>query len=189
MACMPNTDPVADNAAVIRAISERAGSQGAVHVHPIGAITKASRGEEITEMADLQQAGAVALSDDGQPVSDAGVMRRAMQYAAMLGLPIISHCEDKSLAAEGVMHEGYYSTVLGLKGIPAAAEEVMVARDILLAEDTGCSLHLAHISTAGSVELVRRAKQRGLKVTCEVTPHHFTLKMTRMWWAITCPLK
>lgn len=175
VACMPNTDPVADNAAVIRAISERAGSQGAVHVHPIGAITKASRGEEITEMADLQQAGAVALSDDGQPVSDAGVMRRAMQYAAMLGLPIISHCEDKSLAAEGVMHEGYYSTVLGLKGIPAAAEEVMVARDILLAEDTGCSLHLAHISTAGSVELVRRAKQRGLKVTCEVTPHHFTL--------------
>lgn len=175
VACMPNTNPVADNASVIRAISDRAQSQGVVDVYPIGAITKGSKGEEITEMADLKGAGAVALSDDGQPVSDAGVMRRAMQYAAMLGLPVISHCEDKSLVAEGVMHEGYYSTILGLRGIPAAAEEVMVARDILLAEDTGCPLHLAHISTAGSVELVRRAKARGVKVTCEVTPHHFTL--------------
>ncbi|MBO8136557.1 MAG: dihydroorotase [Desulfotomaculum sp.] len=175
VACMPNTKPVADNAAVVRFILERAAAEGVVNVYPIAAITKGSKGEEITEMADLKEAGAVAVSDDGLPVQDAGVMRRAMQYAAMLQLPVIPHCENKSLAADGVMHEGFQSTVLGLPGIPAAAEEVMVARDIILAENTGCHVHIAHISTAGSVELVRQAKKKGVKVTCEVTPHHFTL--------------
>ena len=175
VACMPNTDPVNDNAAVVRFIYDRAAAEGVVKVYPIAAVTKGSKGKELTEMADLKSAGAVAVSDDGLPVSDAGVMRRAMQYAGMLGLPVIPHCEDKSLAAGGVMHEGCVSTELGLPGIPAAAEEVMVARDIILAENTGCQLHIAHISTARSVDMVRRAKKRGVKVTCEVTPHHFTL--------------
>jgi len=175
VACMPNTNPVADNAAVIRSIIERAQNQGVVDVYPIAAITKGSKGEEITEMADLKAAGAVALSDDGQIVGDAGVMRRAMQYAAMLGLPVLPHCEDNNLVQSGVMNEGYYSTILGLQGNPAVAEEVMVARDIMLAENTGCPLHITHISTAGAVEMVRQAKKRGVKVTCEVTPHHFTL--------------
>ncbi len=174
VACMPNTNPVADNAAVINLIKQKAGN-AAARVYPIGALTKGSQGKELTEMADLKAAGAVALSDDGQPVVDAGIMHRVMQYAAMLGLTVISHCEDLSLAAGGQMHEGVVSTMLGLKGIPAAAEEVMVARDILLAEATGCRLHLAHISTAGSVRLVREAKARGIKVSAEATPHHFTL--------------
>lgn len=175
VACMPNTNPVNDNKAVVRFIYDRAAAVGSCKVYPIAAITKGSKGKEITEMADLKAAGAVALSDDGQPVADAGVMRRAMQYAAMLDLPVISHCEDKSLVLDGVMHEGYVSTIKGLPGIPAAAEEIMVARDIILAESTGCHLHIAHVSTAGSVELVRQAKKRGINVTCEVTPHHFTL--------------
>lgn len=175
VACMPNTKPVADNQAVIQFIRNRAREQGLVRVYPIGALTKGSLGGEISEMAELQEAGAVALSDDGQPVSDAGVMRRALQYAAMLDLTVISHCEDKQLANSGCMHEGLVSTVLGLPGIPAAAEEIMVARDIILAEAAGCPLHLAHISTAGSVRLVRAAKARGLRVTAEATPHHFTL--------------
>ncbi|MEW6696021.1 MAG: dihydroorotase [Bacillota bacterium] len=174
VACMPNTNPVADNAAVIQYIVQRAA--GAVaKVYPIGALTKGSQGKELTEMADLKAAGAVALSDDGQPVMDAAIMQRVMQYAAMLGLTVISHSEDLSLAGGGHMHEGVVSTMLGLKGIPAAAEDVMVARDILLAEATGCRLHLAHISTEGSVRLVREAKSRGVKVTAEVTPHHFSL--------------
>lgn len=175
VACMPNTNPVNDNVSVVNFILAQAATAGLARVYPIGAITKSSKGKEITEMADLKAAGAVAVSDDGLPVTSAGVMRRAMQYAGMLDLPVIPHCEDHSLVANGVMHEGYYSTVLGLEGIPAAAEEVMIARDIILAETTGCKLHIAHISTAGAVELVRRAKERGLDVTCEVTPHHFTL--------------
>lgn len=174
VACMPNTNPVADNGAVISFILQQA-KAGAVKVYPIAALTKGSKGKELTEMAELKAAGAVALSDDGMPVVDAGMMRRAMQYAAMLGLTVLSHCEDLSLADGGQMHEGAVSTMLGLKGIPAAAEEVMVARDILLAESTGCRLHLAHISTLGSVRLVRQAKERGVKVTAEATPHHFTL--------------
>ena len=175
VACMPNTNPVADNAAVINHILERSARVGVTRVHPIGALTKGSQGKELTEMADLQAAGAVALSDDGQPVMDAGMMQRVMQYAGMLGLTVVSHSEDLSLTAGGLMNEGAVSTMLGLKGIPNAAEEVMVARDILLAENTGCSLHLAHISTAGSVRLIRQAKSRGVKVTAEATPHHFTL--------------
>ncbi|CCO07209.1 dihydroorotase [Desulforamulus hydrothermalis] len=174
VACMPNTNPVADHGAVISYIKEKA-RQAAVQVYPIGALTKGSQGKEMTEMADLKEAGAVALSDDGRPVTDAGTMYRIMQYAAMLGLTVISHCEDVNLAADGQMHEGAVAAMLGLKGIPPAAEEVMVARDILLAEATGCRLHIAHLSTRGSVRLVREAKARGVRVTAEATPHHFTL--------------
>ncbi len=175
VACMPNTKPVADNRAVVEFILRRAAECGRVTVYPVGAVTKGSRGLEMAELADMREAGAAAFSDDGQPVMDAGVMRRAMQYCKMLDAVIISHCEDKTLAADGVMHEGCYSTLLGLKGIPAAAEEVMVARDIILAAETGCPLHIAHISTAGAVALVREAKRRGVPVTAEATPHHFTL--------------
>ena len=175
VACMPNTRPVADDQTVIKFIVERAKETGMVNIFPIGAITKGSKGEELSEMADLKAYGAVAFSDDGSPVSNSAVMRRAMQYAKMVGLPIISHCEDKDMVAGGLMHEGYMSTILGLKGIASAAEEIMVVRDIILAELTGCPLHLAHISTAGSVRLVREAKSRGLAVTAEATPHHFTL--------------
>ena len=175
VACMPNTNPVADNAVVISYIKSTAKARGLANVYPIGAITRGSKGKALAEMGDMRDAGAVAFSDDGQPVMDAGLMRRAMQYARMLGAAIIAHCEDKTIAAGGSMHEGYASTVLGLKGIPASAEEVMVARDLILAGETGCRLHLAHVSTAGSVRLVREAKARGVPVTCEVTPHHFTL--------------
>ncbi|OPY58504.1 MAG: Dihydroorotase [Pelotomaculum sp. PtaU1.Bin035] len=175
VACMPNTSPVADNAAIISYIKNTAREKGAVNVYPIGAITRESKGDELAEMGDMKEAGAVAFSDDGMPVMNAGLMRRAMQYSRMLGLAIISHSEDKNISAGGAMHEGYMSTVLGLKGIPSSAEEVMVARDILLAEETGCRLHIAHVSTAGSVRLVREAKARGVKVTAEVTPHHFSL--------------
>lgn len=175
VACMPNTSPVADSGPVIRYILERAGEAGLARVYPIGAITKGSLGKELSEMADLKNSGAVAVSDDGRPVADPGVMRRAMSYAAMLGLPVVSHCEDRALAGEGVMNEGYTSTRLGLRGIPRAAEEIMVARDIILAELTGCRLHIAHVSTAGSVRLIREAKARGIRLTAEVAPHHFTL--------------
>lgn len=173
--CMPNTSPVVDTAALISYILNTAREQGAAHVFPVGSITRGSRGKELAEMGDLKKAGAVAFSDDGMPVANAGLMRRAMQYARMLDLPIISHCEDRELSSGGSMHEGYMSTVLGLKGIPASAEEVMVAREILLAGETGCRVHIAHVSTAGSVRLVREAKSRGIPVTAEVTPHHFTL--------------
>ncbi|MBO8128847.1 MAG: dihydroorotase [Peptococcaceae bacterium] len=175
VAAMPNTAPVADNAAVIRFILEKAAQSGSSRVYPIGAITKGSQGKELAPMAEMKKAGAVAFSDDGHPVTNAYLMRQAMEYARMLKVPIISHCEDTALAAGGVMNEGYTATVLGLKGIPSAAEEIMVARDILLAEMTGCALHIAHVSTAGSVRLIRDAKRRGVPVTAEVTPHHFTL--------------
>ncbi len=174
VACMPNTYPVADNASVIRYILGRAQEAGNAKVYPVGAITKNSEGSELAPMAELKEAGAVAFSDDGKPVNDAAVMRRAMEYAKMLDAVIISHCEESTLAG-GVMHEGTISTMLGLKGIPAAAEEVMVARDVILARLTGCRLHIAHVSTAGSVQIIREAKSRGIKVTAETTPHHFTL--------------
>ena len=175
VACMPNTDPVTDNRTVVEYIGKKALEEGAVRVYPVGAITRGSRGKELAELADMREAGAAAFSDDGQPVMDAGLMRRAMQYCKMLGAVIVSHCEDKGIAGGGVMHEGYYSTVLGLKGIPASAEEVMVIRDIILAAETGCALHIAHVSTAGSVALIREAKKRGVPVTAEAAPHHFTL--------------
>lgn len=175
VACMPNTRPVADNRAVVEFIREQARVSGVVNVYPIGAITKSSKGEELAEMADLAAGGAAAFSDDGQPVMNAQVMRLALEYARIGDWPLIAHCEDLHLAAEGQMHEGYWSMLLGLPGIPSSAEEVMVARDIRLAEITGSRLHIAHVSSAGTVELVRAAKKRGVKVTAEVTPHHLTL--------------
>lgn len=175
VACMPNTNPVIDNAALVTSIINRARSGGLVHVYPVGAITRGSKGEELAEMGDMAEAGAAAFSDDGMPVMNSGLMRKAMQYARMLGVTIISHSEEKSLSAGGCMHEGYISTILGLKGIPACAEEVMVARDILLAEETGCRVHIAHVSTAGSVRLLKEAKARDVRVSAEAAPHHFTL--------------
>ena len=172
---MPNTKPVNDNASVTRFIIDKAREAGLAHVYPVGAITRESKGEELAEMAEMKEAGAVAVSDDGRPVMNGQVMRHAMEYARDHGLVVVDHCQDLNLAAGGVMHEGRYSTLLGLKGMSSAAEESHVARDIMLAELTGARVHIAHISTAGSVELVRRAKGQGLAVTCEVTPHHLAL--------------
>ncbi len=173
--CMPNTDPVNDNASVTGYIVERAHAVGLANVFPIGAITRGSEGEQLAEIGEMKMAGIVAISDDGKPVNDANLMRRAMEYARDFDLTVVDHCEDSHLAAGGVMHEGEYSALLGLKGINAVAEELHVVRDIMLAELTGARVHIAHISTARSVEFVRQAKRRGLPVSCEVTPHHFTL--------------
>ena len=173
--CMPNTDPVNDNKAVTEFILRKARAAGLARVLPIGAITARLCGDELAVIGELALAGCVALSDDGHPVSSSLMMRRAMEYATVFGLTIVDHCEDRELSGNGVMHEGLISTSLGLLGIPAAAEDVMVARDIALAEMTGCRLHLAHVSTAGAVRLVREAKARGVPVTAEVCPHHFTL--------------
>jgi len=172
---MPNTDPVADNQTVVSFVKQRGINAQLSRVYPIAAITKGSQGQELTEVGDLVGAGAVALSDDGQPVMNAAVMRRALEYTKLFSLPIVSHAEDKTLSAGGVMHEGEVSTRLGLSGIPALAEEVAVMRDILLAEATGGQLHLAHISTVGAVNLVRQAKLRGANITAEAAPHHFSL--------------
>jgi len=172
---MPNTDPINDNAAITRYMIEQAERAGLANVFPIGAITKSSDGSELAEMGEMKAAGAVAVSDDGRPVPNAGIMRRAMQYAADFGLPVIDHCEDKSLSKGGVMHEGKISLQLGLKGMPALAEDLDAVRDIILAQETGAHIHIAHVSTKGAVEAVRRAKNEGINVTCEVTPHHFTL--------------
>lgn len=173
--CMPNTNPVNDNQAVTRMIREKARQEGLVHVYPIGSITKGSMGEELSEVGDLVEAGCVAITDDGKPVMNSEVMRRAMEYALAFDLTVIDHCEDEHLMEGGVMNEGVVSMELGLKGIPAAAEEVMVARNLILAELTGARLHLAHISTAGSVRLIREAKSRGVRVTAETCPHYFSL--------------
>ncbi len=172
---MPNTNPINDNAAITRYMIEQAERAGLANVFPIGAITKSSDGAELAEMGEMKAAGAVAVSDDGRPVPNAGIMRRAMQYARDFDLPVIDHCEDKSLSSGGVMHEGRVSLLLGLKGMPALAEDIDAVRDIILAKDTGAHIHIAHVSTAGAVEAVRRAKAEGINVTCEVTPHHFTL--------------
>src|SRR6266404_9580767 len=172
---MPNTNPVNDNAAVTRFMIEQAERAGLASVFPIGAITKNSAGIELAEMGEMKDAGIIAVSDDGCPVPSAGMMRRAMEYARGFDLPVVDHCEDKSLAREGVMHEGHWSLVLGLRGMPAAAEEVDAERNCRLAELTGARVHLAHVSTRGAVEAVRRAKEKGLPVTCEVAPHHWTL--------------
>lgn len=175
VACMPNTKPICDSGSKVRFIVERAAVEGAVRVYPIGAITAGQAGEQLAEIGDMTAEGAVAFSDDGHGVQSAGMTRVAMDYIKRFGAPLIAHCEDESLAGEGVVNEGEVSTRMGLPGIPAAAEETMVARDIALAEITGCRLHLAHLSTARSLELVREAKARGLAVTCEVTPHHLFL--------------
>lgn len=172
---MPNTQPVNDNAAITRYIIEQAAKAGLANVFPIGAITKTSEGTELAEMGEMKAAGAVAVSDDGRPVPNAGIMRRAMQYARDFDLPVIDHCEDKSLSSGGVMHEGRVSLLLGLKGMPALAEDIDAVRDIMLARETGAHIHIAHVSTIGAIDAVRRAKADGVNVTCEVTPHHFTL--------------
>jgi dihydroorotase len=172
---MPNTSPINDNAAITRYMIEQAERAGLANVFPIGAITKSSDGSELAEMGEMKAAGAVAVSDDGRPVPTAGMMRRAMEYAKDFDLPVIDHCEDKSLSSGGVMHEGRISLLLGLKGMPALAEDLDAVRDILLAKETGAHIHIAHVSTKGAVEAVRRAKNEGVSVSCEVTPHHFTL--------------
>ena len=172
---MPNTNPVNDNQAVTEFMLERAKAAGTARLYPIGAITKRSEGKELAEIGDLRRAGCVAISDDGKPVMNSLVMRRAMEYARAFDVPVVDHCEDLHLSEGGCMNEGVISTELGLPGIPSAAEDVMVARNVSLAELTGARLHLAHISTAGSVRMVREAKARGLKVTAEACPHHFTL--------------
>jgi len=173
--CMPNTNPVNDNQAITEFILDRAREGGLANVLPIGAITKGSEGKELAEIGDLRRAGCVAISDDGRPVMNSLVMRRAMEYALAFDVPVVDHCEDLHLAEGGCMNEGLVSTELGLPGMPAAAEDVMVARNVALAELTGARLHLAHISTEGSVRMVREAKSRGIKVTAEACPHHFTI--------------
>ncbi|GHT51431.1 dihydroorotase [Endomicrobiia bacterium] len=173
--CMPNTKPVIDNAPAAEFILLKAQKEGLVNVLPIGCATKGSEGMELSEIGVLKKAGVVAISDDGLPISNSQIMRRALEYTKMFKLPVISHSEDKELSKNGVMNEGKNSTILGLRGIPRQAEEVMVSRDIMLAELTGGYLHIAHVSTAGSVGLVRQAKEKGIKVTAETCPHYFTL--------------
>ena len=174
IAAMANTDPVCDNPTTIHYVLERAGN-AAVNVYPIGALTKGLEGKEMAELGRMKNAGAIAFSDDGRPVVNGTIMRNAMQYAAGLDALVIAHEEDLDLAAKGMMHEGSVSSVLGLRGIPAFSEEAMLARDLMLLKTTGARLHIAHVSTAGSVQLIRRAKAEGLTVTAEVTPHHLLL--------------
>jgi dihydroorotase len=178
--CMPNTLPVNDNATVTSYIVDRARKFAVTNVFPIGAITKGSAGEELASIGSMKNAGIVAISDDGRPVMNARVMRRAMEFAKSLDLPVIDHCEDLNLSAGGDMHEGLTSTRLGLRGIPASSEDVMVARDILLAHSAGARFHVAHISSRNSVAMVAHAKRLGMKVTCEATPHHFAITDTEV---------
>lgn len=173
--CMANTHPVNDNRSITDYILAKAASEGAVRVYPIGAVTRGLRGEDLAELAELAEAGCVAFSDDGKPVMNTALYRRAMEYVLPFGAPIISHAEDAHLARGASMNEGVVSTELGLTGVPAAAEEIMIARDILLAELTGAHVHIAHVSTAGGVRLIRDGKARGVRVTAEVTPHHLVL--------------
>lgn len=172
---MPNTNPSCDNQAQVKFILSQACEAELANVLPIGTITQNRTGKQISEMAELKSAGCLAVSDDGDSITDSNLLRRAMEYAAMLDLLVICHCEDKSLVNNGVMHEGYWSTFLGLRPIPAESESIVVSRDIQLAELTGARLHIAHVSCAKSVDVIRQAKQRDVKVTAEVTPHHFTL--------------
>ena len=173
--CMPNTEPVNDNVAVTELILDKAKKQGSCTVYPIGAITTGSNSEELTELEALIKAGCIAFSDDGRPVTNSQMMRHALEYSKIFDVPIISHCEDLKLSEGGVMNEGFVSTIVGLRGIPRAAEDTMVARDISLCELTGGKLHIAHVSTAGSVNLIRNAKSRGVNVTAETCPHYFSL--------------
>ncbi|MGH7530440.1 MAG: dihydroorotase [Gemmatimonadales bacterium] len=172
---MPNTDPVTDNQAAVGFIVRQSGRAGFARVYPIGAVSLGQQGERLAEFGEMVAAGAVAVSDDGKPVASSHLMRTALEYARTFGIPVADHCEDPTLAAGGVIHEGLVAARLGLKGIPAAAEEIMVARNCLLAELTGGHVHLCHVSTRGSVALIRAAKERGIEVTAEVTPHHLTL--------------
>ncbi len=173
--CMPNTDPVCDNAAVVGYIVARGREVNLCKVRPIGAITKGEKGEQLAEIGKMKEAGAVAISDDGRPVANARIMRLAMEYASDFGLICLSHCEDKDLVDGGVVNEGCNSTLAGLKGIPRAAEEIMLAREIILAETLGKRAHICHVSTKGGVQLLREAKKRGVAITAETCPHYFTL--------------
>jgi len=175
VACMPNTQPVNDSEAVTSFILDRAREVSKIAVYPVGAITKGSQGKTLAEIGEMYRTGIVAVSDDGHPVQNNQVMRRAMEYSRLFNLPVIDHCEDTDLAAGGVMHEGYYSTLLGLRGINPAAEEVQIVRDAILAGQTGAHAHIAHLSTRRSLEAVANAKKRKVAVTCEVTPHHLLL--------------
>jgi dihydroorotase len=192
VACMANTEPVNDNRSVTEHILSEAKRHGWARVHPIGAVSKQLAGEELAEIGEMVRAGAVAVSDDGKPVMNAELMRRALLFARHFGIPVIQHAEDLHLSGRGVMHEGEWSTRLGLAGIPGSAEDVMVARDLLLLEDTGGRYHVAHLSTARSMELVRQARRRGLPATCEVTPHHLVLtdeEVARTGFSTHCKMK
>lgn len=192
VACMANTLPPNDNRSVTEHILAAARRHGRARVHPIGAVSKRLAGEELAEIGEMVRAGAVAVSDDGLPVMNAELMRRALLFARHFDVPVIQHAEDLHLSRGGVMHEGEWSTRLGLAGIPGAAEDVMVARDLLLLEDTGGRYHVAHLSTARSLELVRQARRRGLAVTCEVTPHHLVLtdeEVARTGFSTACKMK
>ena len=173
--CMPNTSPAIDNPATVALIHEKAARESCVNVYVAGAITKGIAGEELAPIGSLKQAGVIAITDDGHCVQNNELMRRALEYARMFNLPVLDHCQDYALVSDGVMHEGYWSTLLGLRGWPAAGEEMIVARDILLAETTGAHVHCQHLSSARSVELLRAAKKRGVPISGEACPHHFTL--------------
>lgn len=175
VACMPNTDPVNDHAGITEFILKKAAEAGLARVYPIGAVSIGSKGDQLAELGEQKAAGCVAFTDDGRPVATALLMRRALEYARMLGVPIVNHCEDPSLKGDGVAHEGYVASQLGLRGIPGEAESIMVERDISLAELTGAHVHVAHMSAHQSLRAVRAGKERGVRVTCEVAPHHFTL--------------
>src|SRR6476646_1250765 len=175
VACMPNTDPVNDHAGITQFILKKSAQANLARVYPIGAVSIGSKGEQLAELGEQKAAGCVAFTDDGRPVATALLMRRALEYAGMLGVPIINHCEDPSLKGDGVAHEGYVAAHLGLRGIPGEAESIMVERDISLAELTGAHVHIAHMSAHQSLRAVRAGKDRGVHVTCEVAPHHFTL--------------
>ncbi len=178
--CMPNTNPPIDNQAMVEFIHMKSKQVGIIDVKAIGTITKGRKGEEMSPIGELHKAGAVAISDDGSTVMNAEILRRVLEYSAMFDIPVIEHCEDKDLSEDGQMNEGYYSNLLGLKGDPKASEEVIVARDIILAKEFGGRLHIAHISSAGSIELVRWGKKQGANVTAEVTPHHIALDETML---------
>jgi dihydroorotase len=175
VACMPNTSPVNDSATVTSLILSKAAAAGLARVYPIGAVSKSSKGELLADIAELKQAGCVAITDDGHPVATAMMLRRALEYAGMFDIPVIEHCEDPSLKGDGVAHEGYYAASLGLRGIPGACEALGVERGVLLAELTGSHFHVAHMSARASMRAVAKAKEAGIRVTCEVAPHHFTL--------------
>jgi dihydroorotase len=175
VACMPNTDPINDSASVTQFILKRAAETALARVYPIGAVSMGSKGEQLTEIGDLRAAGCVALTDDGRPVATSLLMRRALEYASMFGMPVIDHCEDPSLKGDGSAHEGAVAALLGLKGIPGAAESIWVERDISVAELTGGHVHVAHMSARQSLRAVRAGKERGVRVTAEVAPHHFIL--------------
>jgi dihydroorotase len=180
VACMANTSPVNDNAGITQYILKKAAEAGLARVYPIGAVSKGQAGEELAEIAELRQAGCVAISDDGRPVATALLMRRALEYAGMFNMPVIEHCEDQTLKGDGVAHEGFQASVLGLRGIPSQAESIMALRDIALAELTCGAVHIAHMSARQTLDAVRWGKSRGARVTCEVTPHHFALTDERL---------